>query len=89
MISQYGLHSNMWILTLLSSANLSALYNILYSVSFVFNSLCGLVVKFLAANTEVPGSISGATKFLGLKRDPLSLVRINEEIPERKIAAPV
>jgi hypothetical protein len=44
-------------------------------------------VEFLAANPEVPGSIPGATRFfrvaVGLERDPLSLMRIND-ILERK-----
>jgi hypothetical protein len=38
--------------------------------------------QFLAAKPEVPGSIPGAT--MGLERGPLSLVRINEELLERK-----
>jgi hypothetical protein len=49
--------------------------------------------EVLAANPEVPGSISGATKFSeyewvwnGVHSD---LVRINEELLKRKVAAPV
>jgi hypothetical protein len=42
---------------------------------------------------RVLGSISGDTKFLrvamGLERGPVSLVRTNEELLERKVAAPV
>jgi hypothetical protein len=42
----------------------------------------------MAANPEVPGSIPGASKIfritVGLERGPLSLVRINEELLERK-----
>jgi hypothetical protein len=55
--------------------------------------LCGLVVR-------VPGCILRGPGFdyrryhifcvgVGLERDSLSLVRINEELPERKVAAPV
>jgi hypothetical protein len=50
--------------------------------------LRSLLVEFMAADPEVPGSISGATRFfwvaVGLERDPLSLVRINDELLERK-----
>jgi hypothetical protein len=49
--------------------------------------------EFLAANSEVPGSIPSATKFSeqqwvwnGVHS---ALVRINEELLERKIAVPV
>jgi hypothetical protein len=49
--------------------------------------------QFLAANTEVPVSISGPTRFSeqqfvwnGLHS---ALVRINEELLERKVEAPV
>jgi hypothetical protein len=44
--------------------------------------------EFLATVAEVPGSIPGATKFSAvsvcLEWGPLSLVRINEELLERK-----
>jgi hypothetical protein len=47
----------------------------------------------LVTDPEVPGSIAGATRFseqlVGLERDPLYLVRITEELLERKVAAPV
>jgi hypothetical protein len=52
-------------------------------------SICS---TFLAADTEVPGSIPGATKFsvaLGPERGPLSLVSTNEELLERGVAPPV
>jgi hypothetical protein len=45
--------------------------------------LCGLV--FLVTHPEVPGSISGATRFflvVGLERGLFSLVRITEEVFE-------
>jgi hypothetical protein len=35
--------------------------NFISTMNTVFDCLCGL--EFLAANTEVPGSISGATRF--------------------------
>jgi hypothetical protein len=45
-------------------------------------------LEFLAADPGVPGSIPGATRFSELQwvrnRGPLSLVRINEELLERK-----
>jgi hypothetical protein len=49
--------------------------------------------EFLAANSEVPGSIFGATSFSEEQwvwnGAHLALVRINEELLERKVAAPV
>jgi hypothetical protein len=49
--------------------------------------------EFLAANPEILGSILGAYQIfclaVGLERDPLSLLRINKELLESKIAAPV
>jgi hypothetical protein len=48
---------------------------------------------FLAAHPEVPGLISGATKFSEYQwvwnGAHSALVRINEELFERKVAAPV
>jgi hypothetical protein len=41
----------------------------------------------LAIDPEVPGSIPGAIRFS--ERGPLSLVKLNEELLERKVAAPV
>jgi hypothetical protein len=47
--------------------------------------------EFLAANPEVPGSNPGVSKFsrvaVSLKWVSLSLIRIDEEILERKVAA--
>jgi hypothetical protein len=48
--------------------------------------------EFLAANLEVPGSIPGATRFSEYQwvwNGVHSTLRINEELLERKIAAPV
>jgi hypothetical protein len=49
--------------------------------------------EFLAANPEVPGSIPGATRFSesqwAWNGVHSALVRINEELLERKVAAPV
>jgi hypothetical protein len=51
------------------------------------------MVRFLAADPEVPGSFSGAARFSEWKwvwnwvHTPL--VRINEELLERKVASPV
>jgi hypothetical protein len=51
------------------------------------------IVTCWAANTEVPSSISGATRFSELQwvwnGVHSALVRINEELLERKLAAPV
>jgi hypothetical protein len=51
------------------------------------------VYLFLAANPEVPGSIPGTTRFSEWQWDwngvHSALVRINEELLERKVAAPV
>jgi hypothetical protein len=42
--------------------------------------------EFLAADKEVPGSIPGAIRLVavGLERGPFSLMRIHEELLERK-----
>jgi hypothetical protein len=49
--------------------------------------------EFLHADPEVPGSIPGATRFfclaVGLERGLLSLVRINEELLDEEVGAPV
>jgi len=39
------------------------LYREIIAVYSEIDRLCGLVVKFLATDTEVPGSIPGATRF--------------------------
>jgi hypothetical protein len=55
--------------------------------------LCGLVVRVPGSNAEVPGSIRGATSFSEYQwvwnGVHLALMRINEELLERKVAAPV
>jgi hypothetical protein len=55
------------------------------------DSLCGLVVRVLGYRSGGPGSIPGTTRknVVGLKRGPLSLVSTTEELPDRKVAAPV
>jgi hypothetical protein len=49
--------------------------------------------EFVAANPEAPGSIPGATRFSEYQcvwnGVHSALVRINEELLERKVAAPV
>jgi hypothetical protein len=53
---------------------------------------CGLVVRVLGYRSGGPGSIPGTTrkeKVVGLERGPLSLVSTNEELLDRKVAAPV
>jgi hypothetical protein len=54
--------------------------------------LCGLVVRVLGYRSGGPGSIPGTTrkkKVVGLERVPLSLMSTTEELPDRKVAAPV
>jgi hypothetical protein len=55
--------------------------------------LCGLVVKVPGCKPRGPGYDSRRYNILyvavGLERGPPSLVRINEELLERKVAAPV
>jgi hypothetical protein len=53
--------------------------------------LCGLVVRVLGYRFRGPGSIPGTTgkKVVDLERGPLSLVSTNEELLDRKVAAPV
>jgi hypothetical protein len=52
---------------------------------------CGLVVEFLATDPDVSGFDSRRYQVfcvaVGLKRGPLNLVRINEELLERKVAS--
>jgi hypothetical protein len=52
---------------------------------------CGLVVRVLGYRSGGLGSIPGNTKkkVVGLERGPLSLVTTNEELLDKKIAAPV
>jgi hypothetical protein len=49
------------------------------------------VVRVLGCRSGGPGSIPGTTKknIVGLERGPLSLVSTNEELLNRKVAAPV
>jgi hypothetical protein len=53
--------------------------------------LCGLVVRVLGYRSGGPGSIPDNTKkkVVGPERGPLSLVSTNEELLDRKVAAPV
>jgi hypothetical protein len=54
--------------------------------------LCGLVVRVLGYRSGGPGSIRGTTRkknVVGLERGALSLVSTNEELLDRKVAAPV
>jgi hypothetical protein len=51
----------------------------------------GLVVRVLGYTSGGPGSIPSTTrkKVVGLERGPFSLVSTNEELLDRKVAAPV
>jgi hypothetical protein len=57
------------------------------------NRLCGLVVRVYGYRSRGPGFCSRRFQIfretVGLERDPLSLVRITEELLGRKVAAPV
>jgi hypothetical protein len=56
-------------------------------INVVVCRIYGLMARFLATDPRVPVSIPGATKFsllMGLEQDPLSLVKITEELLERK-----
>jgi hypothetical protein len=57
-----------------------------------YDHLCGLVVRVLGYRSGGPGSTPGSTrgkKVVDLERGPLSLVSTNEELLDRKVAAPV
>jgi hypothetical protein len=60
-------------------------------IQFIFDRLCGLVVRVLGYRSGDPGSILGTSKKkeVGLERGPLSLVSTTEELLDRKVAAPV
>jgi hypothetical protein len=67
-------------------------YRLLKMVTGFKHRLRGLVVRVLGCRSGGPGSIPGTTKkkkLLGLERGPLSLVSTNEELLDRKVAAPV
>jgi hypothetical protein len=59
----------------------------------ITNPLCGLVVRLPRCRPGGPGFDSLHCQIfwvaVGLERGPLSLVRINEELLERKVAPPV
>jgi hypothetical protein len=65
-----------------------------YSISVLgYNRLCGLVVRVPGYRTRGPGFDTRRYQIfwevVGLERGPLSLVRINEELLERTVAATV
>jgi hypothetical protein len=59
----------------------------------IADRLCCLVVRVPAYRSRGPGFGSRCYQIFweveGLERGPLSLVRITEELPERKVAGPV
>jgi hypothetical protein len=57
----------------------------------IVDRLCGLVVRVLGYRSGGPGLIPGTTKkkVVGLEQGTLSLVSTNEELLDRKVAAPV
>jgi hypothetical protein len=66
---------------------------------YIYDRLCGLVVRVLGYRSGGLGSIPGTTRFsggggrkktvVGLERGQLSLVSTTEELLDRKVAAPV
>jgi hypothetical protein len=60
---------------------------------WIIDRLCGPVAELLAGDPQVPGSIPDATRFSEYQWVwnvvHSALVRINEELLERKVAAPV
>jgi hypothetical protein len=65
--------------------------NIILRIVLRVDRLCGLVIRVLGYRSGGPGSIPGTArkKVMGLERSPLSLVSTNEELLDRKVAAPV
>jgi hypothetical protein len=60
--------------------------------NYVWDRLCGLVVRVLGYRSGGPVSIPGhyqKKKVVGLERGPLSLVSTTKELFDRKVAAPV
>jgi hypothetical protein len=57
----------------------------------MFDSLCGLVSEFLAPDSEalVRFPALPEKKVVALERGPFSFVSTNEELLDRKVAAPV
>jgi hypothetical protein len=55
---------------------------------YIYDRLCGLVVRVLGYRFGGPGSIPGTTrkKVASLERGPLSLVSTTEELLDRKVA---
>jgi hypothetical protein len=53
---------------------------------YIYDRLCGLVVRVLGYRSGGPGSIPGTTrkKVVGLERGPLSIVSTTEELLARK-----
>jgi hypothetical protein len=59
---------------------------------YIYDRLCGLVVRVLGYRSGGQGSIPGhyqEKKVVGLERGPISLVSTTEELLDRKVAAPV
>jgi hypothetical protein len=64
-----------------------------WEIKFYVDRLCGLVVRVPGCRPTGPGFDSRSYQIfciaVGLERCALSLVRINVELLERKVAAPV
>jgi hypothetical protein len=66
-------------------------FSIYLFLQAALDRLCGLVVIVLGYRSGGPVSIPGTTrkKVVVLERGPLSLVSSTEELPDKKVAAPV
>jgi hypothetical protein len=60
-------------------------------IPFIYDRLCGLVVRVVGYKSGGPGSIPSTNrkKVVDLERGPLSLVSTTEELLDRKVAATV
>jgi hypothetical protein len=71
----------------------SYIYIFIYIYTIITDRLCGLVIRVPGYRPSGPLFHSRRYQIfrviVGLKRGPLSLVSINEELLERKVAAPV
>jgi hypothetical protein len=67
-------------------------YIIGFFTIYLIDCLCGLVVRVPGYRSSDPGFHSRRYQIfwevVSLERDPLSLVRITEEVLEKKVAAP-
>jgi hypothetical protein len=68
---------------------MTRIFKSLYIYIYIYDRLCGLVVRVLGYRSGGPGSIPSTTRkknVVGLERGPLSLVSTTEELLDRKVA---